>query len=65
MIAAEVSESNKNFVYGSVYDWDRRTDKYGWFCNYSTEGWSQNSDCCRDYSYTITPCCTITVEKKS
>ena len=70
MIAANVSTSNKNFVYGEVsyYAGSSYTTKYGWFNNYIQDYYwyeGYHPSCRRDMKYSIAPCCTITVSKGS
>lgn len=68
MIAANVSTSNKNFVYGEVYDYNSNDYNYNWFSTYESDDWYgyyYNSKCRRDQKYSIAPCCVITVNKES
>lgn len=68
MLAANVSASNKNFVYGEVSYWTSTyVTKYNWFYTYSTSYSAEphNSNCRRDIQYSIAPCCNIIVTKQS
>lgn len=70
MLAANVSTSNKNFVYGelSYYSGSSYTTDYGWFSNYHQDYyWSgeYHPSCRRDMKYSIAPCCNITVIKEN
>ena len=70
MLAANVSTSNKNFVYGEVTYYQTSTiTRYGWFYNYleNSYSWSgeYNTNCRRDVKYSIAPCCNIIVTKES
>lgn len=67
MIAAQASTENKNYAYGQTSDYNS-IYSYGWYHTYPyTDYWSpQYLDTCRrDISYTITPCCQVTVTKTS
>ena len=68
MIAANVSNSNKNFVYGELYDYNTGNYNYNWFYTYEHNNWYNyyyNPNCRRDQKYSIAPCCIITVNKES
>jgi len=67
MIAAQASVENKNYAYGRTSDYSS-IYYYGWNHTYPyIDYWDPRylTTCRRDISYTITPCCQVTVTKNS
>lgn len=71
LLSAQPSVNNKNVIYGEhrYYDTGGTATVYGWFISfdptYAYYTKNCHEDCRRDMLYTITPCCTITVNKQN
>lgn len=67
MIAAQASINNKNYAYGQTSDGWQSVINYGWYYNYPFIDYAYGSNyldtCKRDITYTVTPCCRVTVTK--
>lgn len=67
MLAANVSTSNKNFVYNENSSYSPSSSSYITLCKWFYNYYGYNSDgshskCRRDAKYSIAPCCVITVK---
>ena len=67
MLAANVSTSNKNFVYNENSSYSPSSSSYITLCKWFYNYYGYNSDgshskCRRDAKYSIAPCCIITVK---
>ena len=65
MVAAEVSNDNKNYAYDVYYA--NNASYYGWKYSYSYNrvGANYSDKCRRDQMYKVTPCCRVTLTKTS
>lgn len=69
-LVSSISPRGRNIVYSGKSFWNgnQQVTRYGWFYNYDTSWVTNESNlesCRRDYKYSISPCCIITVTKQS